>query len=197
MPDKNKVVFGLKNVHIAFADEASVTQPAWEPPIKVAGAVRFTATPQGQEVVFNADNIQFFRHTTNTGYDGELEMALIPDNVLAEMLGWEIDDNGALIEVADGTPREFALMYEVDGDKRNRRVVMYKCLASRPTTEQGTRTETIEPKTTVLQYKAIPHEEILVNGKAVSKSVLEYDVANAVPFGAFFDDVYLPEFAVV
>ncbi len=33
-----------------------------------------------------------------------LTMANLPDEILARMLGWEIDDNGMLVEVADGEP---------------------------------------------------------------------------------------------
>src|SRR5690606_14667744 len=110
---QNKVTFGLELVHIAFLDDQAYTQPAWETPIRIPGAVRFTPTTVGETVNFYADNTLYFTYTANGGYTAELEMANVPDAILAEMLGWEIDDNGMVVEVAGAIPRPFALMGQV------------------------------------------------------------------------------------
>ncbi|CCO08275.1 major tail protein [Desulforamulus hydrothermalis] len=186
---KNKVTYGLEKVHIAFADTESQTQPAWETPVEIPGAVRFTPTAQGQESTFYADNGPYFVATSNNGYTAELEMALVPDDILAEMLGWEIDANGMLVEIADGQPKEFALMGQVLGDQKNRRFVYYRCKASRPAKEHTTKGETIEPKTDVLSLTILPIE---YNGKRIVKSVMELNDTNATAYNAFFNAVTLP-----
>lgn len=190
----NKVTFGLKNVHIAFFDEESGTQPTWKPPVKVPGAVRWTPTAEGETSTFYADDSPYFVTTSNNGYTGELEMANVPDTVLAEMLGWEIDTNGMLVEVANATPKKFALMGEVQGDKRNRRFVYYDCQAQRPSKERNTKGETIEPNTDVLSMTVSPIE---IGGKTIVKGDLELSDSNTAVYEGFFDAVYTPDFGEV
>jgi len=186
---QNKVTFGLDKVHIAFIDEQAQTQPAWKTPIAIPGAVRFSPEPQGEDMTFYADNGPYFTYTSNNGYTAELEMANIPDQVLAEMLGWEIDSNGMLIETTDGMPKEFALLGQILGDKRNRRFVYYRCKASRPTAEQNTRGESLEVTTQVLNLSILPIE---VNGKNIVRGVIELNETNQTIFDNFFSAVTLP-----
>lgn len=186
----NKVTYGLEQVHIAFRDTASLTQPAWETPVAIPGAVRFTPTPQGQESTFYADNGAYYVTTANNGYTAELEMALVPDSILAEMLGWKIDSNGMLVEVANATPKRFALMGQVQGDARNRRFVYYDCQASRPAKEHSTKGENIEPKTDVLSLTIFPIE---LNGELVVKGVMELNDTNSTAYNGFFSSVTLPQ----
>ena len=106
-------------------DEDSAQQPSWKTPVAIPGAVRWTPTTVGEASTFFADNTAYFVVTSNNGYTGELEMALVPDAVLAEMLGWVIDENGMLVEVSDGIAKKFALIGQVQGDQKNRRFVYY------------------------------------------------------------------------
>jgi phi13 family phage major tail protein len=189
---QNKVTFGLEKVHIAFFDEDAVTQPAWETPIHIPGAVGFTPEPEGEETTFYADNGPYFTYTSNNGYTAELEMANVPDDILAQMLGWEIDVNGMLVETTDGQPKEFALLGQILGDKKNRRFVYYRCKASRPSKEHKTRAESIEPTTDTLSIRILPIE---VNGKNIVRGVMELNDTNATAYNSFFNSVYLPTFS--
>jgi len=188
----NKVTFGLKEVHIALLTDPAV--PTWAAPIAIPGAVKFSPKPEGQETKQYADDSLYFFDTTNDGYTGELEMTLVPDAVLASLLGWRVDANGALIEVSDGTPAEFALMFEVQGDAKNRRVVYYRCRAARAAQERTTTGEKLEPKTDSLALTIIP---LTIAGERVVRNVLELSDANAAVYDAFFDAVVLPDSAAV
>lgn len=187
----NKVTFGLDKVHIAFMDESAPSQPAWSTPIPIPGAVRWTPETVGDSSTFYADNMAYFAITANNGYTGELEMALVPDSVLAELLGWEIDNNGALIELANGIPKKFALLGQIQGDAKNRRFVYYDCQASRPAKERTTKGESIEVATDVLNLTVSPME---IEGKTVVKGDLELSETNATAFNSFFTQVYTPAF---
>ena len=187
----NKVTYGLENVHIAFK---ATDTPTYELPSPVPGAVRFTPTAQGKESTFYADNMPYFMMTANNGYTAELEMAFVPDNILAEMLGWQIDDNGMLIEIASGVPKRFALLCQVEGDDKNRRLAYYDCQASRPDKEQKTKGETIEPNTDVLNLTIFPIE---IDGLELVKGVMELSDTNAVEYDAFFSAVYMPIFTLI
>lgn len=186
---QNKVTFGLQAVHIAFFDETSPTQPAWKTPIPVPGAVRWTPTTVGDSSDFYADDTKYFTITANNGYTGELEMANVPDAVMAEMLGWDIDDNGMLIEVSEAIPKHFALIGQVQGDKRNRRFVYYDCVASRPAKERTTKNETITPATDVLSLTVSP---IKIGDKMIVKGDMELSDTNTTAYNGFFGAVYVP-----
>lgn len=184
---QNKVTFGLDNVHIAFLIDGAT--PSWKTPVKIQGAVRFAPEPQGEDTTFYADNGPYFTYTSNNGYTAELEMANLPDKVLAEMLGWEIDANGMLVETTDGEPKEFALLGQILGDKKNRRFVYYRCKASRPTAEHNTRGESVEPTTQTLNITILPIE---IGGKNVVRGVIELNDTNATVYNKFFSTVTIP-----
>lgn len=189
MPE-NKITFGLENVHIAFEKETSTDGvPTWENPIHILGGVRWTPTAVGEEVVFYADNGAYWRLTVNNGYTGELEVANIIDIIKAELLGWLIDNNKALIEDANGTPKRFALMFQVEGDAHARRSVYYRCqVSSRPAKEQTSKTETITPNTDILAMSATP---IKIGDIMVPRADLP---AGSEAYDKFFDAVYMPVF---
>ena len=188
---QNKVTFGLEKVHIAFFDDSNPSQPAWKTPVPIPGAVRWTPTAVGDATNFYADNTLYFSYTANNGYTGELELANVPDAILAEMLGWEIDENGALIEVSDAMPKHFALMAQVQGDKRNRRFVYYNCVASRPAKERTTKAESITPNTDVLNLTISPIE---IDGKMIVRGEMELSDTNQTAYNSFFSAVYTPSF---
>lgn len=188
---KNKVTFGLSDVHIAFMDTENEVQPAWEKPIPIPGAVSFTPSPEGESSPFYADNMVYYIANSNNGYTSDIVFANIPDEILARMLGWEIDDNGMLVEVADGKPEKFALMGQVLGDVRNRRFVHYDVQANRPTKDKTTKTATTEPNTDSLPLTISP---INIDGKNIVKGDLELSETNKEVYDSFFEEVYKPTF---
>lgn len=188
---KNKVTFGLRNVHIAFMDTVSETQPAWETPTRISGAVSLTPSPEGESSPFYADDMVYFIATSNNGYTADLTMANLPDEILARMFGWEIDDNGMLVEIADGKPEKFALLGEVQGDARNRRFVYYDVQANRPSKDKQTKTETTTPDTDTLPITISPIE---ISEKLIVKGDMELSDTNKIAFDEFFNEVYTPTF---
>lgn len=191
----NKVRYGLKNLHVAFRD-VEASEPAWETPIAIPGVVGFRPSLEGDEQKFYADNVLYFTSTKNDGYKAELEVALLPDAIVAEMLGWDIDANGALVEIADAVPKKFALLGQVEGDSRGRRFVYYDCQAARPAKEEKTSEANIEPQTETLSVTVFPIE---IEGRMLVKTVMEATEENSGEEGAytkFFESVYIPELLV-
>ncbi len=185
---QNKITFGLEKVYIAFLTDE--TTPTWDTPIHIPGAVSFTPEPQGDENKFYADNGPYFVYTTNNGYSAELSVALLPAEVLARMLGWTIDNNGMLVEDADGIGEEFALMGQVLGDKNNLRFVYYRCKAARPGKGFSTRSESIEPNPDNLSITIMPIE---INGKKIVKGQIEPNETNQAAYNGFFNAVLVPD----
>lgn len=82
---KNKVQFNLKNVH--YAPMTDTTTPAWDTPVPVPGAVSLALEQQGSVSPFHADGIVYYQSASNSGYSGDLEMALFPDQMLEDIWG--------------------------------------------------------------------------------------------------------------
>jgi len=151
----NKIKYGLRNVHYAKVTEVGGVV-SYATPVAIPGAVNLSLSAAGEAVQFYADDMAYFEENTNNGYEGTLEIALIPDQFRTDILGEEIDENGALIENADARSSKFALLYEFDGDIKKTRHVMYYNTASRPNVEGSTKTATKEPKTDVLNISSRP-----------------------------------------
>lgn len=151
----NKIKFGLKNVHYAIVTEAG-SEVQYGTPKHIPGAVNLTLDAAGESVQFYADDIVYYEENTNNGYEGSLEMALIPDEFRVDVLGDEIDDNGAIVETANAKPKKFALLFEFDGDAKKTRHVMYNVLPTRPSVSGATRTNTKEPQTETMNIAARP-----------------------------------------
>ena len=191
--DGNKVFYGLSNVHYALLKDDSMSgNPSFEAPIPILGAVGFSPSPDNADGSFFADNRNYFSASKNNGYAGDLEMAKFPDEFLASVLGWEIDKNGALIEISDGMTREFALLFEIDGDKKGRRNVFYCCAGNAPTQDYKTTGNSIEPTVQKMGIKATPLVFEALDGKAIPKASIEYGVADKA-WANFFTEVYMPD----
>lgn len=162
---ENKVQFNLKNVHYAVitADDPAT----WDTPVKVPGAVNIALEQQGELTKFYADGIVYWQSSSNNGYEGDLEMALIPDQMLQDVWGMtkEATDN-VVIENAFTQPKSFALLFQIDGDASERLYCLYNCTATRPGIAGATNTETKEPQTQSCTISAAP----LSDGRVMAKT---------------------------
>lgn len=172
----NKILYGLRNVHVAEQTETvdsttgNVTY-TYGTPVAIPGAVNFSADPEGEDSPFYADDIVYYRTTSNNGYSGDLEMALIPDWFLEKYLAYEKDTKGVLYEKATGAePPKFALLFEFQGDVKAVRRVIYNCSVSRPSQAGATKESSISPSTATLSYAADPRKDGVVMGKTTAET---------------------------
>jgi len=179
----NKVKYGLKNVYYSVITLTN-NVPSYATPVHIPGAVNLSLSPVGEKVKFAADDMEdYFAENVNNGYDGSLEMALVPDSFRTAVLGDTIDNNGAIIENANAAVKRFALMFEFDGDAKKTRHVLYNVLANRPNIEGTTRSNTKEPKSETLEIEARP----AVDTSNVRAKVLQGNTG----YDTFFSAVYL------
>lgn len=169
MADTNKIRYGIKNCYYAVATISSTGTATYSTPVALAGAVSLSLSAQGDTTKFFADNIVYWTGVSNQGYEGDLELAKIPDDFYTDCLGYIADANGVLLEDANAAPVHFALMFQFEGDAHAKRVVMYNCVASRPNVEGNTKEESIEPKT----------ETISITATTIYNSVLDKDIVKA------------------
>ena len=165
----NKVKYNLKNVYAAKMTETvteGVSSFAYANPKAIPGAVSISLDAEGESSPFYADGIVYFRSSTNNGYSGDLQIALIPEWFRTEILQEELDAKGVLVESSNVTESvKFALLFEFDGDVNAIRHVLYNCSASRPSIESETKEDTIEPGTETLSITADPRADGLVKAR--------------------------------
>ena len=144
---KNKVKFGLRNCHYAVATMDDSQNVTFEKPVQIPGAVSLSLSAEGDNDPFYADDSVYFLVATNTGYSGDLEVAMIPESFLKDVLKETEDANGVIVENKDAEPAHFALLFEFTGDKKQIRHCMYYCSATRPAMEGDTKEDKTNVKT--------------------------------------------------
>lgn len=158
MADKNKVRFGLKNVHVC-----SITEDAgaitYGEPTAWKGAKSLTLDPEGDTNTYYADNTAYFATNTNNGYSGSLEMSEIPEEIEKMIFNVVATEEGNLAEDANLLPNNVALMFQFEGDVNATKYIFYKVVFSRPNIEGETKEESTDPKTTSMDITAIPVEK--------------------------------------
>ena len=181
--DKNKVKFGLKNVHYAPLTFNNGV-PSYAAPIPIPGAVSLSLSVNGEPENFYADDGVYYVINNNMGYDGDLEIALIPESFRTGPLGESLDANNVLVERSDTQLAPFALLFEFAGDVKKVRHVLYNCTASRPNVEGNTKEESLEVKTETLTIKATP----LPDGKVKAKTG---DITDSTVYDGWYGSVYV------
>lgn len=183
----DKVLYGLENVTIF----PKTGENAWGDPIKIPGAVSLALNPSGSTNALFADNKKYFNSIANTGWEGDLEMVMFPDEFYIAALGWKLDGRGGLVEVSDAVPRPFALAFEVSGDAHKRRVVFYECTATRPASEAKTTEDTTTPQTQKSTVTAVPVKFPKVT---TARYVLPASTDDRASFDGFYEEVVVPKF---
>jgi phi13 family phage major tail protein len=154
-------------------------------PVPLPGAVSLSLDPNGEPSVFYADGYAYYTISNNMGYEGDLELALVPDSFRSDVLKESLDTNKVLVENSGVETSNFALLFEFDGDVKKIRHVLYNCSAARPTIESATNEDEIEVQTEKLSIKATP----LANGCVKAKT--GEDTTDTV-YTKWYDAVYVP-----
>lgn len=181
----NKVKFNLKNAHYALLTLGEDGSPTYGNPVPMPGSVSISLDANGEPENFYADGVAYYVINNNMGYDGDLELAMIPESFRTDVLREELDSKGVLIENADAELAAFALLFEFDGDQKHIRHVLYNCSASRPGIEGKTNEDSKEVQTETLTVKATP----LANGVVKAKTG---NTTDATVYANWYKAVYLP-----
>lgn len=182
---KNKVKYNLKNTHYALLTEGESGAITYEKPVAIPGSVSISLDAQGEISPFHADGIVYYKSVSNNGYEGDLEIALVPESFRTEVLGEVLDGKKVLIENANAQPKAFALLFEFEGDQNGIRHVLYNCTSTRPSIESQTSEGTKDPVTETLTISATS----LSNGQIKAKTG---DTTDTATYDGWYDAVYMP-----
>lgn len=178
---KNKIRYGLSNVHIyPITKDAPGEATTYGPVIKMTGAVTLSLSAESSSEPFYADNIVYYLASSNNGYTGSLELALIPDEYYTKILGKTKDEEtGVLLESTDDKVSEFAMGYQFEGDENGIKHILFRCKATRPNIEGETKNESKTPKTESFNFTSMAR---ISDGKIRAKAEPE-----ATAYATFFD----------
>lgn len=187
----NKIKYGLKNVHYAVATIAANGSATYTTPVPFPGAVSLSMEPQGETSPFFADNIEYWTGISNTGYEGDLEIARVIDSFKTDVLGYRVAGNGLIVEDANTSPVHFALMFQFEGDEKATRHVMYNCTATRPAAAGQTKGETVEPQTETITISAASIYVAALQTDVI-KAELTDSTSHSTTYASFFSTVVQP-----
>lgn len=185
MAKKNKVKFNICNVHYALQTIGDNGNVYFSTPVPMPGAVSLSLDANGEPSNFYADGYAYYTISNNMGYEGDLELAMIPESFRTDVLKETLDNNKVLVENANVETANFALLFEFDGDVKKIRHVLYNCAASRPSIESQTNEDEIEVQTETLSVKATP----LASGYVKAKTG---DDTTEKTYADWYKAVYLP-----
>ncbi|EKB53581.1 major tail protein [Falseniella ignava] len=181
---KNKVKFNVCNVHYSLITKTDEGYN-FGIPVPMPGAVSISLNPNGEPESFYADGIEYYTISNNMGYDGDFEVALIPESFRIDVLKESVDANQVLVENANSETANFALLFEFDGDKHKIRHVMYNCSAARPGIEGKTNEESREVQPETLTISARPLANGFVKARTGNETTQE-------TYDTWYKNVYLP-----
>ena len=182
---KNKVKFNICNVHYALITVDEDGEVTFGTPVAMPGAVSLSLEPNGEPSNFYADGYAYYTISNNMGYEGDLELAMVPESFRTDVLKESLDDNSVLVESANVETANFALLCEFDGDVKKIRHVLYNCSAARPNIESTTNEEEIEVQTETLAITAAP----LANGYVKARTG---DSTTDTVYTGWYTSVYMP-----
>lgn len=162
----NKVQFGLKNVYYAVQSVGSGGTISFGTPVAVKGAVALNLDPNSSVTPFYADNMVFYNAVANNGYTGSIEFAKISDDMLSDIWGMDENADKVIIEKNNVEPKNFALLYQIDGDEEEELYVLYNCTATKPAIGSSTTTDTKEPQTQTCDISAVA----MADGKVMART---------------------------
>lgn len=145
--------FGVRNSHFAVCkDEEALT---YETPVHVAGTVEISMETSVENGTSHADNEVWLEEEQDNGGSGTMsfyDTESTPDlrKLIADLVGFEVMDDGRVNMKANKKGKYFAFMCEQPGHALGRRRCLLMCKLSKPSQTMTTIAES--PEITQLDY---------------------------------------------
>lgn len=146
--DKNKVEFGISNLHAGTYDvNLSTGAVTMGEGIMLPGAVSLSLEPEGDSSSFYADDKIFHSDYQDNGFSGTLKVAKFTDDFKKKFLGYVETKDGGLASMKGAVKPALWVSFEAKGDKEKRRVLLYNVTLGGISREYETTSDKKEPAT--------------------------------------------------
>lgn len=179
----NKVRFGLTNMYYAMQN----ADGTFAKPVRIPGAESVDVKPaDGETANIYADNKVYHAVSAGGGtWELDVQVARLPKSFLVDALGYVETKGGALAVGPDSKQRNFACLFQTDGDVGGIRMCFYSCVSSM--TSDSFKTNTDSPQEAPQTAKFTANPCTLPNGSQFTKSMCETGDAE---YDGWFDEVF-------
>ena len=152
----NKVRFGLSKCYYSIYNPTAKT---WGTPVAIPYAQSLSIDRNKSSNDVYADNKLIYHIASLNSATINVQFSVIEDTVKQALLGHKADSSNANnVEVTNGTPIYFALLFQIEGDVEKRRKVFYMCTASLGSESYETTGDSVEAVGESLEITAYPVE---------------------------------------
>lgn len=151
MGKPEKIMFGIKNVHVAKL--LNETEMTFDTPKPLKGAVSLSVDIKQNTKTFYADDEEYVTITTVDEISGDLEVYYITDEMQMYLFDLFKSQNGLMVETDKIVNSKFALLGEYETDVKKRRFCYYLVTFTRPNFEIKTKEGGINPNTQKISLK--------------------------------------------
>lgn len=147
----NKVMFGVSNLYVGTYEVVNGVVTLGNP-MHVPGTVNISLEADAEENKFYADNVTYWSGYSDNGLTGEIENALFSDEFKLAFMNYTQLADGGIAQVKGQKNKDVYFMFQGDGDKENRRMIVYNVALGQITREFATVEDSIEPQTANLPF---------------------------------------------
>lgn len=189
------IKYGISMLHYAPITAVSdVGVPTYATPVPFPGAISTSLAAQGERRYLSADNVVYFDSWSNGGYEGDVNVAMIPQHFRLACLNEKedaADDSPTVYETSELITQHFALLFQFETDKGPVRVVLYNCTASRPQIA----TQSVDGETGMDPSQSTETFSLSAKPRRDNKLIrckTKVEAQNTEVFNNWFQSVYVP-----
>lgn len=189
---------GLRDVVIAklLTDEPNST-PTYSAPVPLVGAIDFDISDNsGDPDVQDYDDHEGDVYYMDPDMRGTMEMADIPPDMLALLMGWDIDKFGVVVQNADKKPPYYAWGFKAKKTNGEDRYVWYYKGRVRQVPQDKFTTKPSNGKAPTRQTTKLQVTFIKLTSTGNARAFVDADTQLfASQKETFFSEVYMPDFS--
>lgn len=174
MGDKEKIRFGLQDLHVFSVDFTDGVYK-FGIPEKLEGSASLKMDPNVNIDKIYADNHVWYYSRDDKGYSSEIELYLFQDEFYTKYMGMRKSTEGNLVESIFDEPKPFGLIFRIESDKNpTYHIVFLNEITSKPGYDLKTNEDKRTIYTSTLTMDSLP----LLDGSGIVKTAVRKGDSN-------------------
>lgn len=147
MPEKDKVLYGVSNLHFGEYEVSATGEVTLGTPFHLPGTTSIELEPESDDNKTYADNVVYYSNYSNNGKSGTITNMLFSDEFKTRFLNYITLADGGVAEVKGMQSAPCYIMFQAEGDKLGRRFIAYNVALGQISRNYETTEDSIEPAT--------------------------------------------------